>query len=768
MDIDRYNITGMSCAACQARVEKAVGAVEGVKSCSVSLLTNSMGVEGDADPKSIIMAVEKAGYGAKLSGGEEITSYESDELTIDNEIPVLKRRLCFSVTFLLVLMYFSMGHNMLSLPVFDFMANPAAIGVTQMLLALVVMFINRKFFISGARSLFGGAPNMDTLVALGSGTSFAYSLVLLYMIFDNISSGNSEKAMQLQMDLYFETAAMIPALITVGKLLEAVSKGKTTDALKSLIKLSPKKATILADGEERLVDIKQVKTGDTVIVRPGESVPVDALITEGGAAVDESALTGESVPVDKKTGDYVYAATINTSGYFKADAVSVGKDTALSRIIALVSDAAATKAPIARIADKVSSVFVPAVIVTAVLTFAVWFFTGRGAAFSIGRAISVVVISCPCALGLATPVAIMVGNGVGAKNGILFKTASSQETVGKIRACALDKTGTVTEGRPQVTEIIPLSGFDEKTFLSIAYSLEDRSDHPLANAISLYCKEKNISLISIDDFKEIAGKGVSALYDNKPVYGGSVDFISELAGNDADLTDICHELSLKGETPVLFADSTNVIGVIALSDTIKPDSLKAVNELKSMGVEVIMITGDNEFTAKAIASQAGIDTVYSKILPDGKERVVRELQKKYGTVAMVGDGINDAPALVRADVGMAIGTGTDIAVDSADIVLMKSQLSDVAAAVRLSRATIRNIHQNLFWAFFYNVVCIPLAAGFYSALFGLSFEMNPMVGAAAMSLSSFTVCMNALRLGLVDIHDSSKDKMIKADPNNDY
>ena len=760
--IERYNVTGMSCAACQARVEKAVSAVTGVESCAVSLLTNSMGVEGNASPKDIIKAVEKAGYGAHLSTDSNNEQNDDTSIPIDNEVPVLKKRLIRSIVFLVLLMYLSMGHNMLSLPVPGFLNNPAAVGVTQMLIALVVMLFNKKFFTSGFRSLLARSPNMDTLVALGSGTSFVYSLVMLYMIFYYMSTGDHMRAMDLQMGLYFETAAMIPALITVGKLLEAISKGRTTDALKSLISLSPKRATILIDGEESKVDIKDVGPGDIIIVRPGESIPVDAVITEGGAAIDESALTGESVPADKKAGDSIYAATINTSGYIKAKAVNVGKDTALSKIIALVSDAAATKAPIARIADKVSAVFVPFVIAIALLTLVIWLLVGKSFAFSIARAISVLVISCPCALGLATPVAIMVGNGVGAKNGILFKTAASQETAGKIRVCALDKTGTVTEGRPEVTDILPLPPYDESKLMSIALSLESRSEHPLAKAISDHCFKNGALKLDISDFKETAGKGVCAVTDNTVIRGGSLSAIASVFGNDKQCDKLCNDLSAQGKTPVLFTCNDEIAGIIALSDTIKPDSVDAVKQLQNMGIEVVMITGDNENTAKAIAKQAGIDNIYSSVLPDGKEKVIRELQSKYGTAAMVGDGINDAPALTRADVGIAIGKGTDIAVDSADIVVMRSTLSDVAAATRLSRATIRNIHQNLFWAFFYNVICIPLAAGFYSALFGSSFEMNPMVGAAAMSISSFTVCMNALRLDLVDIHNSSKDKKIKS------
>lgn len=760
--MEKYTVTGMSCAACQARVEKAVSAVSGVTSCSVSLLTNSMGVEGNADPKDIIAAVTGAGYGAVKQGGSDMTEAydEYDSLLEDKETPKLKRRLCFSALFLVILMYISMGHGMLGLYIPSFIDNPASIGTCEMLLAIIVMVVNKKFFSSGFKSLAARAPNMDTLVALGSSAAFVYSLSSLLIIFDCMAKGNMDKAMKVQMDLYFETAAMIPTLITIGKLLEAISKGRTTDALKGLIHLMPKTAVKLVDGQERSVSIREVEPGDTIIVKAGESIPVDAVVINGNAAVDESALTGESIPVDKVKGDKVYAATINNSGYLVAKAENVGKDTALSKIIDAVSDAAASKAPIARIADRVSAVFVPAVIAVALLTLAVWLLVGKGVSFSIARAISVLVISCPCALGLATPVAIMVGSGIGAKNAILFKSAASLETAGKISVCALDKTGTVTEGKPNVTDVIPLARNEKDRLLSIAYALESRSDHPLAKAITLYCAENSIKKAEIDIFEELAGKGLTAEYNGYKICCGSVGFVSGIVDLSNDMEKQCLSLSKQGKTPMLFVEANEIIGLIAVSDTIKDDSASAVSELEKMGINVIMITGDNDNTAKSIAKNAGIKNVISGVLPIEKEAEIRKL-KSRGIVAMVGDGINDAPALTSADVGIAIGAGADIAVDAADIVLMRSSLSDVSAAVRLSRAVIRNIHENLFWAFFYNIICIPLAAGFYSSLFGLGFEMNPMVGAAAMSLSSFTVCMNTLRLNLLNIHDPKRDRIIK-------
>ena len=760
--MEKYTVTGMSCAACQARVEKAVSAVSGVTSCSVSLLTNSMGVEGNADPKDVIAAVTGAGYGAVKQGGSDMTEAydEYGSLLEDKETPKLKRRLCFSALFLVILMYISMGHGMLGLYIPSFIDNPASIGTCEMLLAIIVMVVNKKFFSSGFKSLAARAPNMDTLVALGSSAAFVYSLSSLLIIFDCMAKGNMDKAMKVQMDLYFETAAMIPTLITIGKLLEAISKGRTTDALKGLIHLMPKTAVKLVDGQERSVSIREVEPGDTIIVKAGESIPVDAVVINGNAAVDESALTGESIPVDKVKGDKVYAATINNSGYLVAKAENVGKDTALSKIIDAVSDAAASKAPIARIADRVSAVFVPAVIGVALLTLVMWLLVGKGVSFSIARAISVLVISCPCALGLATPVAIMVGSGIGAKNAILFKSAASLEMAGKISVCALDKTGTITEGKPNVTDVIPLARNEKDRLLSIAYALESRSDHPLAKAITLYCAENSIKKAEIDNFEELAGKGLTAEYNGYKICCGSVGFVSGIVDLSNDMEKQCLSLSRQGKTPMLFVEANEIIGLIAVSDTIKDDSASAVSELEKMGIDVIMITGDNDNTAKSIAKNAGIKNVISGVLPIEKEAEIRKL-KSRGIVAMVGDGINDAPALTSADVGIAIGAGADIAVDAADIVLMRSSLSDVSAAVRLSRAVIRNIHENLFWAFFYNIICIPLAAGFYSSLFGLGFEMNPMVGAAAMSLSSFTVCMNALRLNLLNIHDPKRDRIIK-------
>ncbi len=760
--MEQFVVTGMTCAACQARVEKAVSKVEGVKSCSVSLLTNSMGVEGTASASDIISAVENAGYGAKQKGAEAKSAgieAEKDALK-DRETPKLVKRLIYSVVFLLVLMYISMGHGMLGWWVPPFLdENFASIAVTEMLLAIIVMFINRKFFTSGFKSLFHGSPNMDTLVALGSSAAFGYSLVELYMILNATLVGDGNTAMSLGMNLYFETSAMIPTLITVGKLLESLSKGRTTDALKGLMNLAPKTAVVVRDDKEVTVGIEEVQVGDIFAVRPGETIPVDGVVIEGATAVNESALTGESVPVDKFEGSLVSAATLNTSGYIRVRATRVGEDTTLSQIIKMVSDSAATKAPIARVADKVSAVFVPAVIGIAVVTFVVWMLLGQGVTFSISRAISVLVISCPCALGLATPVAIMVGNGVGAKNGILYKTAVAQEVAGKINIVALDKTGTITSGKPKVTDVIPANGVSKSELVAIASSLEQNSEHPLASAVTEYAVEQNISMQKVENFSAIVGKGLVATLNGKEIFGGSARFMTSRFDVSSELQSKSQSLAEQGKTPLFFAFDNKILGVIAVADTIKNDSAKAVKELQNMGIEVVMITGDNEHTAKAIAAQVGIENVVAGVLPNGKEAVIMKL-KHDGRVAMVGDGINDAPALMAADLGIAIGAGADVAIDAADIVLMKSRLRDVSAAIRLSRASIRNIHQNLFWAFFYNIICIPLAAGFYSAIFGWNFEMNPMVGAAAMSLSSVTVCLNALRLNLIKVHNPSRDKKI--------
>lgn len=784
----QYIVTGMSCAACQARVEKAVSKVPGVTECAVSLLTNSMGVEGTADPKDVIAAVTRAGYGASEKGaaahsgtrgaaeqadgamtgsieadgtdaGSTVSQFAAEEDALkDRETPKMVKRLTSSVIFLLVLMYISMGSTMLHWWVPGFLSNVAAKGVTEMLLAIVVMYINRKFFTSGFRTLFDGAPNMDTLVALGSTASFVYSLVELYIVLFAMDADDMETVMKYGMNFYFETAAMIPTLITVGKMLEAMSKGRTTDALKSLMKLAPKTAVVKIDGAEKEVPISTVKVGDIFVVRPGENVPVDGIVTEGSTAVDESALTGESIPVDKTVGDLVSAATINQSGYIEARATRVGEDTTLSQIIHMVSDAAATKAPIARIADQVAGVFVPVVIGIAMLTLLIWLVTGHPFTFAIARAIAVLVIACPCALGLATPVAIMVGNGLGAKNGILYKTAASQEMAGRIGIVALDKTGTITAGTPVVTDVVPAEGISSEELVSLAASLEGKSEHPLAKAVLAYAEEQGTILSEVSDFQALPGNGLSATLDGQALTGGSGKYMASHFSVSDDLKSQADRLSGEGKTPLFFAKDGQLLGVIAVADTIKEDSAKAVTELKNMGIEVVMITGDNAVTAQAIAKQAGVDRVIAGVLPDGKEAVIRDLQRSGKKVAMVGDGINDAPALTRADLGIAIGAGADVAIDAADVVLMKSKLTDVSGAIRLSRATIRNIHENLFWAFFYNVICIPLAAGFYSALFGWHFEMNPMVGAAAMSLSSFTVCMNALRLNLFKVHDASKDK----------
>ncbi|MBQ8026124.1 MAG: heavy metal translocating P-type ATPase [Oscillospiraceae bacterium] len=759
--MEQYIVTGMTCAACQNRVEKAVSAVPGVTSCSVSLLTNSMGVEGTASEAAIVKAVTDAGYGASKKGAalERASSLADDEEALkDRETPKLKKRLIASVGFLIVLMYLSMGHMMWGWPLPHFFDdNHVAMGIVQMLLAVIIMVINQKFFISGFKSLLHGSPNMDTLVAMGSGVSFVWSVYVLLAMTRAQTDGNAEAVMGYMMNFYFETAAMILTLITVGKMLEAMSKGRTTNALKSLMKLAPKTAVLFRDGQEVEVPIEQVQREDIFVVRPGENVPVDGVVIEGSSAVNESALTGESIPVDKTVGDQVSAATINQSGYIKARATRVGEDTTLSQIIHMVSDAAATKAPIARIADKVSGIFVPAVLAIAVVTLIVWLLTGHSAGEAIERAVAVLVISCPCALGLATPVAIMVGNGMGAKNGILYKTAVSQEEAGKVDIIALDKTGTITSGEPRVTDVIPVQGVTETELLQLAMDLEQKSEHPLARAIMTRAGELNMTAAAVEDFSALPGNGLTARQNGRELFGGSGKFMTEKFGADGEITRRSGELAEQGKTPLFFARDGAIAGVIAVADTIKDDSAQAVRELQNMGIEVVMLTGDNERTAKAIGDQAGVDRVIAGVLPDGKEAVIRDLQKR-GKVAMVGDGINDAPALTRADIGVAIGAGADVAIDAADVVLMKSRLTDVSAAIRLSRATIRNIHENLFWAFFYNVICIPLAAGLYSALFGWHWEMNPMIGAAAMSLSSFCVCMNALRLNLFKVHDPSHDK----------
>ncbi len=761
--MEKYTVTGMSCAACQARVEKAVNNVPGVTSCSVSLLTNSMGVEGNASSSDIIKAVENAGYGASKAGEEKKTLSASEKLAmeedalIDRETPKLKRRLILSVGFLIVLMYITMGFNMWGWPLPSYFEhNHLALTLTQMLLALIVMIINSKFFTSGFSSLMHGAPNMDTLVALGSSVSFGWSLFVFYQMCGMITNGadNMELMELYHNQLYFESAAMIPALITVGKMLEAMSKGRTTNALKSLMKLAPKTAVVIRENEEVTVGIDEVMSGDLFVVKPGDSIPVDGVVVEGESAVNESALTGESIPVDKTVNDTVSAATINQSGYLKCRATRVGEDTTLSQIIRMVSDAAATKAPIARIADKVSGIFVPTVIGIAIVVMIGWLIAGRTLSFALARAISVLVISCPCALGLATPVAIMVGNGMGAKNGVLFKTSEALETAGRIQIAALDKTGTITSGQPEVTDIMPVNGYTEESLLRLANSLETKSEHPLAKAIVKKADELGYEANEARNFKALAGNGLKAEINGVNVQGGSQKYISSIVSLDKEVKAFSESLASQGKTPLFFEADGKLAGVIGVADVIKEDSRKAVEELRNMGIEVVMLTGDNQATAEAIGKQAGVDRVIAGVLPDGKEAVIRELQKR-GKTAMVGDGINDAPALTAADTGIAIGAGTDVAIDSADIVLMNSKLSDVSAAVRLSRATLTNIHENLFWAFFYNLICIPLAAG----LFGL--QMKPMWGAAAMSLSSFTVCMNALRLNLFKMHDASKDKPLK-------
>ena len=761
----QYIVTGMSCAACSARVEKAVSKVPGVTSCSVSLLTNSMGVEGTATEQEIIKAVKDAGYGASKKGEgaakvQPAQALAGEDMLKDRETPVLKRRLIASVGFLIVLMYFSMGHMMWGWPVPGFMKdNHVMMGLLQMLLTITVMVINQKFFISGFKGLIHRAPNMDTLVALGSGASFVYSTYALFAMTDAQMHGDMDAVMSYMHDFYFESAAMILALITVGKMLEARSKGKTTDALKGLMKLAPKTAVVIRGEKKVQVSIEQVQKGDCFVVKPGENIPVDGEVIEGNSAVNESALTGESIPVDKAVGDKVSAATVNQSGYLKCRATRVGEDTTLSQIIQMVSDAAATKAPIAKIADRVSGVFVPMVITIAVLTIIVWLIAGQSIGFALSRGIAVLVISCPCALGLATPVAIMVGNGMGARNGIMFKTAVSLEETGKMQIVALDKTGTITSGEPKVTDIIPAAGVTEDTLLKCAYALENKSEHPLARAILENAKEENAGIEEVTGFQALPGNGLTARLDGHTLYGGNHTFISSKVSVDGDMQKKAEKLAEAGKTPLFFGNEDRLLGVIAVADVIKEDSPQAIKELQNMGIHVVMLTGDNERTAKAIGEQAGVDEVIAGVLPEGKEQVICKLKEK-GKVVMVGDGINDAPALTRADMGIAIGAGTDVAIDAADVVLMKSRLSDVPAAIRMSRATLRNIHENLFWAFFYNIIGIPLAAGVWYPLFG--WKLNPMFGAAAMSLSSFCVVSNALRLNLFKMYDASKDKKLKA------
>ena len=759
--MEQYNVTGMSCAACSARVEKAVKKVPGVTSCSVSLLTNSMGVEGTASSAAIIQAVQDAGYGAspKAAGAAAASSPSADlDALADHETPKLKRRLIASLGFLLVLMYFSMGHMMWGWPLphwFD--GNHVAMGLVQLLLAGIVMVINQKFFINGFKGLIHGSPNMDTLVAMGSMASFVWSTYALFAMTRAQVDGNDELVMHYMMEFYFESAAMILTLITVGKMLEARSKGKTTDALKSLMKLAPKTATLLRDGAEVTVPIEQVQKGDIFVVRPGENIPVDGVVLEGSSAVNESALTGESIPVDKAAGNKVSAATANQSGFLRCEATRVGEDTTLAQIIRMVSDAAATKAPIAKVADTVSGFFVPAVISIAVVTTVVWLLLGRELGYALARGISVLVISCPCALGLATPVAIMVGNGMGAKNGILFKTAASLEAAGRTQIVALDKTGTITSGEPKVTDILPADGVTETELLTLAAALECKSEHPLARAVLAYAEAQQLDAPEVTDFAALPGNGLSAKLDGKEIFGGNAAFTGTKVIVPAELAQAAAELSAQGKTPLFFGGAGRLLGVIAVADTIKEDSPRAIRELQAMGIKVVMLTGDNQRTADAIGKQAGVDAVIAGVLPDGKEAVIRQLQAA-GKVAMVGDGINDAPALTRADTGIAIGAGTDVAIDAADVVLMNSRLSDVSAAIRLSRATLRNIHENLFWAFLYNTIGIPLAAGAFIP-FGLT--LNPMFGAAAMSLSSFCVVSNALRLNLFDLHSTKHDYPLK-------
>ena len=767
--MEQYHVTGMSCAACSSRVEKAVSKVPGVESCSVSLLTNSMGVEGTASPEAVIAAVESAGYGASCKGsgagspsaaGNGAAGGGADaEMLEDTETPVLKKRLIWSIVFLVVLMYFSMGHMMWGWPVPDAMAdNHVAMGLLQLLLTAAVMVINQKFFVSGFKSLWHRAPNMDTLVALGSTAAFGYSTYALFAMTGAQVRGDMDGVMQYMHEFYFETAAMILALITVGKMLEARSKGKTTDALKNLMKLAPKTAVVLRDGVEVEVPVEQVVKGDVFVVRPGENIPVDGIVLEGVSAVNEAALTGESIPADKEPGDQVYAATVNQSGFLKCEASRVGEDTTLSQIIKMVSDAAATKAPIAKIADKVSGVFVPAVIGIAAVTIVIWLLCGQSIGYALARGISVLVISCPCALGLATPVAIMVGNGMGAKNGILFKTAVSLEEAGKVNTVVLDKTGTITKGEPKVTDLVMVEGVSEAELLETAYALEVKSEHPLAGAVVAMAEEKKLKAFDVQDFVILPGNGLTAVNNGDQLIGGSLAFLSDRIGVPDDVKTVAQRLAEEGKTPLLFARGERILGVIAVADVIKEDSPEAIRQLQNMGIEVVMLTGDNERTAAAVGKQAGVDQVIAGVLPDGKEAEIRRLKRK-GKVAMVGDGINDAPALTRADIGIAIGAGTDVAIDAADVVLMNSKLSDVPAAIRLSRATLRNIHENLFWAFIYNIIGIPLAAGVWIPLFG--WQLNPMFGAAAMSLSSFCVVTNALRLNLFDMRNAAKDKKIK-------
>lgn len=760
----QYTVTGMSCAACSARVEKAVSKVPGVTSCSVSLLTNSMGVEGNATDQEIIKAVVDEGYGASAKDGESEkkgpanSAAASEEALTDHETPILKKRLLYSAGFLLVLMYFSMGHMMWNWPLPAFMdGNHVMMGLVQLYLTVIIMIINQKFFINGFKSLFHGAPNMDTLVALGSFASFGYSSYALFAMTYAQHKGDAEAVMGYMHEFYFESAAMILTLITVGKMLEARSKGKTTDALKSLMKLSPKSAIIERDGKETEVPVEQVCTGDIFVVRPGENIPVDGIVLEGNSAVNEAALTGESIPVDKQAGDRVFAATINQSGFIRCESTRVGEDTTLSQIIRMVSDAAATKAPIAKVTDKVSGIFVPAVISIAVVTVIAWLIAGESVGFALARGISVLVISCPCALGLATPVAIMVGNGVGAKNGILFKTAVSLEETGKVEIAVLDKTGTITSGEPKVTDVLAADGYSKEELLRSAYSLESKSEHPLAKAIVAYGEEKQTKQLAITGFKALPGNGLEGKVGDADVKGGSLKFAQSQTKIPEKIRNQAEKLAEEGKTPLMFLKNGILMGMIAVADVIRADSSQAVKELQDMGIEVVMLTGDNERTAKAIGRQAGVDRVIAGVLPDGKEEVIRKL-KEQGKVAMVGDGINDAPALTRADIGIAIGAGADVAIDAADVVLVKSRLSDVPAAIRLSRGTLRNIHENLFWAFFYNVIGIPLAAGIWIPVFG--WKLNPMFGAAAMSLSSFCVVTNALRLNLLNVKDSRKDKKI--------
>lgn len=757
--MEQYNVTGMSCAACSARVEKAVSKVDGVTSCSVSLLTNSMGVEGTASPEAIIDAVQKAGYGASSKGGSDEAAAPDSDALADRETPVLKRRLIASVGFLAVLMYISMGHMMWGFPLPPFFnGNHVAMGLVQMLLTIIIMVINRKFFVSGFQSLLHRAPNMDTLVALGSGAAFVYSTYALFAMTDAQVKGDMDAVMSYMHEFYFESAAMILTLITVGKMLEAHSKGKTTNALKGLMNLSPKTAVLIRNGEEVTVPVEQVHRGEQFVVRPGESIPVDGVIVEGTSAVNESALTGESIPVDKAVGDNVSAATINQSGFLRCEATRVGEDTTLSQIIRMVSDAAATKAPIAKIADKVSGVFVPAVIAIAVVTIVVWLLVGQTVGYALARGISVLVISCPCALGLATPVAIMVGNGVGAKHGILFKTAVSLEEAGKVQIVALDKTGTITCGEPRVTDILPAADVTEQELLSAATALEQKSEHPLAKAILQYSEEHQIPASPVTEFQALVGNGLTAKWNGQVLYGGNAGCIAQATTIPEKVQQQAEMLAKAGKTPLFFARDNQLLGIIAVADVLKEESPEAIRQLQSMGIQVVMLTGDNEQTARAIGKQAGVDHVIAGVLPDGKEAVIRKLSA-LGKVAMVGDGINDAPALTRADIGIAIGAGTDVAIDAADVVLMKSRLTDVPAAIRLSRAALRNIHENLFWAFIYNVIGIPLAAGVWIPLLG--WKLNPMFGAAAMSLSSFCVVTNALRLNLFQLNRSDRDKKLK-------